>query len=286
MRLGLHVSTDRPIATQVVAAEAHGFDLVWLDEARDPKAAAPLVEASFVASVAPSIRVVAALAAGAHPVSMAEEAAVADLALGGRLTVALRSGQGGRAQLDETVAVLRSAWTARPFRHEGEHWRVPANLPENEGWVERRIRVTPTPAQIQLPLWLVGTGVVEVAADHGLPLVSDAEPLDAVAAAWNLMEERLRRVAEHLPRPAIWEVAAAGRSDVDQLSRDLVTARDRFGLDVAVLRLPAGLDDATWDAALATIAHEVRPRVQLDSLPPGTEEFWTDQRTEQIERTS
>jgi len=284
MRLGLFVTPDRPVATQALAAEEHAFDLLWLDEARGPAAAAPLVEAAFLGSIAPSIRIATAVHTGVHPVSLAEEAAVADLALEGRLTVALRSGAGGRSELDETVAVLRSAWTARPFRHEGSHWRIPANLPGNTGWVEHRIRVTPTPAQLHLPLWLVGTDASEVAAEHGLPVVGDAEPLNEVSVAWARIEERMGRAAMHLHRAALWDVPAIERSDVDSLARDLVEARDRCGIDVVVLRLPQ-LDDRRWRDALATIAHEVRPRVQLDALPPGTEAFWTEQRTEQIERT-
>lgn len=282
MRLGLHVTADRPVAEQALAAERHGFHLLWLDEDRPD--AAPLLEASFVAAVAPSIRVVAALTVGPHPVTLAEEAAVADLALRGRLTVALRPGEHRASELDETVTVLRAAWTARPFRHEGRHWRVPANLPGNTGWVEHRVRVTPTPAQVQLPIWLVGSEAADVAADHGLPLVADAGEIRAATSAWQQMEEQLGRVAEHLPRPALWTVEAIDRSDVATLSAQLVEARDASLVDVAVLRLPDGLDDGAWEAALATVAHEVRPRIQLDALPPGTEEFWTDQRTAQIER--
>ncbi len=283
MRLGLHVTADRPLAAQAAAAERHGFDLLWIDDDRGAGSAS-LVAASFVAGIAPSIRVVAALPTGPHPVTIAEEAAVADLTLGGRLTVALRPGAGGTPELDETVTVLRAAWTARPFRHEGERWRVPANLPGNTGWVEHRLRVTPTPAQVQLPIWLVGAEAAEVAADHGLPLVAEPAALDDTAGAWQLMADRLRRVADHLPRPALWEVDAIDRSDVGELAGRLLDARDRSNVDVVVLRLPAGLDDQSWDEALATIAHEVRPRVQLDALPPGTEQFWTDQRTQQIDR--
>ncbi|MGB3411784.1 MAG: LLM class flavin-dependent oxidoreductase [Microthrixaceae bacterium] len=282
MRLGLHILPDRPLAEQALAAESHGFDLLWLDDNPGSSAGTALLAASLVAGATDTIRVVAVVRCGPHPVSLAEEAAVADLTLGGRLSVALRRGVDD-AELDETVTLLRAAWTARPFRHEGQRWTVPANLPANTGWLERRLRVTPTPAQIQLPVWLVGTETAPVAVEHCLPVVGDAEGPDQLALTWGRIEERLGRASLHLPRPAIVNVPRVERADVESISAELIAARELYGLDVAVLRLPTGLDDAQWSAALATIAHEIRPRVQMDALPPGTEAFWTEQRTHQIE---
>src|SRR5581483_3206153 len=66
-----------PLGERAVEAERLGFDLGWIDERAVP---APLVAAAWLGARTSAIRLVAAVTAGPHPVSLAEEAAVADLA--------------------------------------------------------------------------------------------------------------------------------------------------------------------------------------------------------------
>ncbi len=108
-------------------AEELGFDLAWIEEAR---ALAPLVVAAALAPRTSGIRIAASVGAGPNPVTLAEEAAVADLALGGRLVLAV--GSGDEELLQETVELLYHAFAARPFTHAGPRWRAPARLAEHE----------------------------------------------------------------------------------------------------------------------------------------------------------
>jgi hypothetical protein len=41
-----------------------------------------------------------------------------------------------------------------------------------------------------------------------------------------------------------------------------------------VLELPSGLSADERSRALRSVAHHVRPRLQLDRLPPGLEHYW------------
>ena len=167
MRFG--VVLREPLGESAAEAEALGFDLAWIDERVTP---APLVAAGWLAPRTRGIRIVASIAAGAHPVALAEEAAVADLATGGRLVLCI--GSDDEALLGETVEVLIAALSARPFAHDGARWRVPARLPEHEH-LEERVRVTPAPAQLELPLWVTGAAGRAVSAAHGVPFVAGEE---------------------------------------------------------------------------------------------------------------
>jgi alkanesulfonate monooxygenase SsuD/methylene tetrahydromethanopterin reductase-like flavin-dependent oxidoreductase (luciferase family) len=230
VRLG--VVLREPWVDEAARAEELGFDLVWIEDE------AALVVAAAVGAVTAGVAIVAAVAGGPHPVTLAEEFAVADLAAGGRLVLAL--GGDDEALLAETVAVLLAAFAARPFRHEGARWRIPAQLPEHTD-VEERVRVTPAPAQLEPTIWLTGAAAPAVGRAFGLSRVG---PDDEAPA-------RLRRVARF-----------DGDIDAERLRRE----QDAWGMDVAVLDVePSG-----WQA----IARDVRPRVQLDALPPGLERYW------------
>jgi alkanesulfonate monooxygenase SsuD/methylene tetrahydromethanopterin reductase-like flavin-dependent oxidoreductase (luciferase family) len=258
MRLG--VVLDRPAVGDAAAVEAAGLDLVWIDEA----IGVPLVLAAAVGAATSAVRIVAAVRAGMHPVELAEEAAVADLSSGGRLILAV--GSDDEAELAETVDVLFRSFAARPFRHEGSRWTIPANLPEHEAH-ELQLRVTPPPAQLELPIWLWGSAAPAVARSHGLTFVpaSDAraewEALDGVLGAATARLRRVARVPIALPMVST-EVAAA-----------LLAGREAWGLDVAVLALAGG----DRRQAFETLARWVRPRVQLDRVLPALEQHWVDE---------
>lgn len=140
-------------------ADRLGFESVALSEHHavdDGYLPAPIVFAGAVAGRTRGLRIrLAALVAALHdPLRLAEDLAVLDLASGGRLDVILTNGYvpsefemfgrrvGERARaVEEAVAVLRSAWTGKPFEHRG-----------------RKVRVTPRPAQRPGPaVWLGGS---------------------------------------------------------------------------------------------------------------------------------
>lgn len=142
---------------QIAWADEHGFAFVAFGEhhqSPDGYLSCPLVFAAAIGGRTRTIRarVSAILALLYDPVRLAEEIAVTDLCLGGRLDVAITAGyvrddfamfgvdyrRRGR-ELERTVALLRRAWTGEPFEHRGT-----------------TVRVTPRPAQDPMPLYLGG----------------------------------------------------------------------------------------------------------------------------------
>jgi hypothetical protein len=267
MRLG--VVLEPPWPRDAARLEQLGYDLVWISEAEAP---APLVAAAAIAPVTRSVRVIACLTAGAHPVAVAEDAVAADLVLGGRLVLALAGDD--EALLCETFEVLQLAFAARPFAHDGARWRIPARRPEHDD-APARLRVTPAPAQLELPVWLAGAAAARAAATCLATFVTTGDGL-AAGADWAALEQRAGIAARRLRRPQLLapEVAEDGALDVPGLVAVLREHQDRWGLDVAILALPPALPPAAREQALETIARFVRPRVQLDGLPPGLERSW------------
>jgi hypothetical protein len=269
MRLGLVLQP--PWAEDAVLAEQLGFDLAWIDETT---ALAPLVVAAGLAPRTSGIRLAASVAAGPHPVTLAEELAVADLASGGRLVLAV--GGDDEELLRETVELLFHALAARPFRHGGPRWPAPARLPEHEA-AEDRLRVTPPPAQLEPSLWLSGPAAPAVAGSAGVAFVAD---LGRAREDWDLLERELGLAAWRLRRPALLpvEVDEEGELDVSGLVESLRREQTAWGLDVAILELPAELAPVARERALRAIAVAVRPRLQIDRLPPGLEQHWDEER--------
>jgi alkanesulfonate monooxygenase SsuD/methylene tetrahydromethanopterin reductase-like flavin-dependent oxidoreductase (luciferase family) len=203
------------------SAEALGFDAVWLDE-RD--LGAPLVVAAAVAAQTTALRLIACVDAGPHPVTLAEETIVADLASNGRLVLIVRGDDVDL--LGETVEVLQLAFAARPFRHDGPRWRIPAGMPEHEPLGER-LRVTPAPAQLLLPLWTAGRAGAAVARMRGITMPRIAHYADA----------DVQRLRADEPDLAVLDTA--------DLKHVAAHVRPRVQLDA----LPDGLE-ADWDATL------------------------------------
>jgi alkanesulfonate monooxygenase SsuD/methylene tetrahydromethanopterin reductase-like flavin-dependent oxidoreductase (luciferase family) len=261
MRLGIVLQA--PWGDDAALAEELGFDLAWIEEA---DALAPLVVAAAVAPATSGIRIGASVAAGPNPVALAEESAVADLASGGRLVLAV--GSDDEELLRETVELLFHAYAARPFRHEGPRWRAPARLAEHE-LAEKRLRVTPPPAQLEPTVWLHGAAAPAVARASGLAFIGNGRP------DWDALERELGLAAARLRRPALVPVDA--EPEVASLVDALLHEQAEWGMDVAILRLPAGLSRAARERALRAIAVDVRPRLQLDRLPAGLEQHWDEQ---------
>jgi hypothetical protein len=138
---------------------------------------------------------------------------------------------------------------------------VPARLPQNVHGTPALARVTPAPFQPRLELWTSGapdgTGP-----RRGLGHLAGADDdPDRLAAMWADAGRTLGPAAIGAPRAR----REPGRDAATLLER-LRAGRAAFGQDWAIVAAPA--------AAVPTIAAQVRPRVQLDSLPPGLEDEW------------
>jgi alkanesulfonate monooxygenase SsuD/methylene tetrahydromethanopterin reductase-like flavin-dependent oxidoreductase (luciferase family) len=237
------------------AAHREGLDGVLLA----PTAAlpAPLVVAAAVAARVPDLRLGVEEALGdRHPLEVAEETAVVDVASGGRALLVVHPAAGREPVLGEALDLLRRCFAAAPFRVEGPEWRVPANLEQNVHNPERRIRMTPAPVQPRLELWTTGAAARADGALRGLGhLLRDGETWVGDESPASLGAPRARREA--------WDGAAA-------LLERLREGRESFGQDWAVVRAPL--------SATAELGAFVRPRIQLDRLPPGLEELWDEHR--------
>jgi hypothetical protein len=263
MRLSLALPSDPGLdldglARRAAALEANGIDQIWLDESLGHPA--PLVLAAALCGEVGALRIAVAVGAGPHPLAIAEDAVVVDLASAGRLTLVVSADDADL--LRETAEVLIQALAAEPFSHRGQHWQVPAGLGANEDR-DPVLTVAPAPAQIELPLWLCGKHSEEVGTALGLPAV-----LEPGAHCGTTRTGRTRPTFVDLPTDA------DGGFNADALLARLRVARRERGSNLVVLRPLRPLDADGWADLSATIGRRVRPRLQLGALPDGLEEHW------------
>ena len=265
MRLLLDPGACRTLDDVLRAGEAawtHGLDGVVLGATDELPA--PLVSAAALAARVPDILLAVEVAAGdRHPIELAEEAVITDTMAGGRLILAASPAPGFEERYGETLDLLRLGFAARPFRFEGEHWVVPGGIPQNVHNVEKRIRVTPTPPRVRVELWGAGSGREEALARGLGHLAAESDSDEALAASWAAVDGSPWSVGLPRGRRLTW------RGAEDALRR-LRGGRDAFGQDWAAVTAPA--------EALEALAHVVRPRIQLDRLPPGLEQHWDETR--------
>lgn len=150
-------------ATELAAAaEGSGFDAFWVSEHHgfpDAYLPSPLTVLAGVAARTSRIALCTGVVTSplAHPVRLAEDAAVVDQLSGGRLVLGLGLGYAEHeyrafgvdsrtrgAVLADLVAFLRTAWTGEPFDWDGACYRA-------EG-----LQITPTPVRTAIPIWLGG----------------------------------------------------------------------------------------------------------------------------------
>lgn len=279
MRMGLIVdgtAVDRGgAALRATAAQAEdlGVDLLWLRQ--DDRLVDPFLAAVVAGAATTGLRIgVEAVLGDAHPVVLAEQAAVCDLALGGRLVLGLRPGPGSEADFAEAVEQVVRSHRPRPFRCQGGRWPTPAGLAENSFMRDRTVRVTPAPAQIELPTWVIGDAAV--AGRFGLSPVA-ADPEDG-RALWGAIDDRMGGAAVRMSRPAVVDVAVAGgRLDHAPMVTALSGARDAWGMDTALLRLPEDVVDDDRDRVLGDLARILRPRIQQEQIPSGLLSWWDEE---------
>jgi alkanesulfonate monooxygenase SsuD/methylene tetrahydromethanopterin reductase-like flavin-dependent oxidoreductase (luciferase family) len=249
MRIGIVVDpTSWDAACRDVAdARRAGLDLVWLParDDRGERCSAPVL-ASALAPGDHGLNLVVEVEAGTHPIGLAEELAVADQALGGRVTGVLAGDD--VPLVTETLQVLRAGLRSRPFRHRGERWTLPADQAGT-------VRVTPAPAQLRLPLWLRGSTLAGLAAGTGSALVDDGAEHGGVEGG------DVRPALRGCP------LAGDGTVDVGAAVALLREARDDRGVDVCCLSLDPGLDATQRSLAIRRLGDRVRPQLQLSELP-------------------
>lgn len=140
--------TRSEIESLATSAAAASFDAVWVAESRSAGVGGGIAAAALVAQLVP-IRVGAVVDVGGyHPMHLAEDIAVADLASRGRLEVVLRGGP------EEHVRLLIAALGGAHLRFNGEELRVPAHLEANAP-VPDRLALNPRPAQPVVPMWVL-----------------------------------------------------------------------------------------------------------------------------------
>jgi probable F420-dependent oxidoreductase len=155
-------SLYRDAITLAEAAEDAGFDAFWVSEHHgfaDSYLPSPLTLLAAVAVRTRRIRLATGVVVApfAHPLRLAEDAAVVDHLSDGRLILGLGLGyaeheyrafgvpKGSRGvRLADLVAFLRTAWRGTEFDWDGPCFRGSG------------LRVTPVPVQDSIPIWLGG----------------------------------------------------------------------------------------------------------------------------------
>jgi alkanesulfonate monooxygenase SsuD/methylene tetrahydromethanopterin reductase-like flavin-dependent oxidoreductase (luciferase family) len=205
LRLGL-VLREGDEARMARLAEEHGLFGVMAG-AGDPRTA--ITAAVYASTATDFVRVITRVRLGLeHPVTIAEELSILDNINNGRTVVLADVGELDTGDAADELAVLRQALGNRPIQHEGPRWKVPAGLPAN-ATAPKAIAVTPKPAQLEVPFWLTGRAVVDVARQTGAPVLardlaaasSDRGVQPGIAAISGSLEE---------DRPAMAAWAAAG----------------------------------------------------------------------------
>jgi alkanesulfonate monooxygenase SsuD/methylene tetrahydromethanopterin reductase-like flavin-dependent oxidoreductase (luciferase family) len=163
-------------------AESLGFDVAWLAELHFGGAFSllsnPLMAVPVIAQRTRRIRIGTAvtLLPLHHPLSLAEQAATADVLSGGRLEFGVGRGSiptqfhgfrlplaENRARFDEALEIIRLAWTHDRFSYEGTFFQIDD------------LEVVPRPTQVPHPPIRVGVHSPESfahIADLGLPIYS------------------------------------------------------------------------------------------------------------------
>lgn len=150
------------LTTLVQTAEAGGFETAWIGEHHGMEftiAPNPFINIAYLATRTERIRLGTGTVVAPfwHPIKLAGEAAMTDIATGGRLDIGVARGaysfeyerladgidaMSAGARLRELVPAVQKLWEG-DYAHEGEHWSFPATT------------CTPAPVQTPYPpLWI------------------------------------------------------------------------------------------------------------------------------------
>lgn len=234
MRIGLTLPAGRQDEAARLAEAAGLFGV--LIEGEWP--GLEMLAAGEVAATTRSVRIVVQVPLGSeHPVTLAEELAVLDNLAGGRLVVLADTAGLDADEAAEDLEVLRRSWTARPLRHRGVRWAVPAGIAGHTA--PAAVMVTPPPAQVEVPVWLTGPAAAALAERIGLPAVAE-------------------RPADARPDLAVQPAATTLTGDLDDDRATVITWADAGATHLLVR--PGHL-------AVATIARHLAPEVAMAGFP-------------------
>ena len=227
----------------VLIAEHAGFETAWIGEHHAMEftiAPNPFVQLAYLAAKTRTIRLGTGnvIAPFWHPIKLAGEAAITDVASNGRLDLGLARGAytfeyerllpgldawGAGQRLREIVPAVKKLW-AGDYAHDGEFWSFPATTS------------SPKPMQSELPIWIAARdpnshdfAVAQGCNVQVTPLASG----DGEVAA--LMERFNTAVAAHpeVKRPRIMLLqhtfVSDGPAETERLTRDLSAFYCMFG---------------------------------------------------------
>ena len=183
---------------QAVLAEDLGFDSVWVAEQHfspERQCPSPFLIGTAIATRTKQIKIgVYTTMTFAHPIRVAEDAAVLDVLSDGRLILCAGTGyrkeefaaygvaaEGKRSRIRESLEILRLAWADEPFVYRGKYFTIPAVPPDNPADEEYPpLSVFPKPMQSPIPIWMAAFGNVGVrqAGRLGLPLFTS--PMESI----------------------------------------------------------------------------------------------------------
>jgi alkanesulfonate monooxygenase SsuD/methylene tetrahydromethanopterin reductase-like flavin-dependent oxidoreductase (luciferase family) len=215
-------AAHREMLEQVVLAEELGFDSVWVAEQHfspERQCPSPFLIGTAIATRTSGVRIgVYTTMTFAHPIRVAEDAAVLDVLSGGRLILCAGTGyrkeefaaygvaaEGKRPRIRESLEILRLAWADEPFVYRGKYFTIPA-APANDTTGEEYppLAVFPKPMQNPIPIWMAAFGNVGVkrAARLGYPLLpAPLESIPELQAKYQLYHATWRAVG-HTAAPA------------------------------------------------------------------------------------
>jgi alkanesulfonate monooxygenase SsuD/methylene tetrahydromethanopterin reductase-like flavin-dependent oxidoreductase (luciferase family) len=241
---------------EAVLADRLGADIVWLAEHHfdgisvyaDPMVLAGAVAASVTRAAVGFAVIQTALH---HPIRLAEQMALLDHLMKGRLIVGLGRGssfniydyQGfgidhheAQARLDEAEAIMVKAWSGEPFDHAGRFWQV--QVPA----------LRPLPYTRPHPPLIRGSStdgsLVELARE-GKPFMMNVQSLETTARRVDLYRQAMRdagfadaAIAANLEASWVWrnfyvaesdeEAARVGISAFETMTRSRAEMRDRY----------------------------------------------------------
>jgi len=223
---------DETVAEAVLSDEL-GVDVVWLGEHHFDGICAYVEPISFAAALSAKMRRAALGFAVVqtslhHPVRLAEQLALLDNLMKGRLIVGLGRGtafniydyQGfgidhreAQERLEEAEAIIRRAWTEGGFTHEGRFWRLKVPL------------LRPRPYSRPHPPILRGASgehsLIELAR-RGEPFLMNVQSLEATRRRVELYRQAMREaghddaaIAASLDRSWVWRNVFVAASDAE-----------------------------------------------------------------------